>query len=214
MRILSKREYGGFLVRLISNRWTEIAYVVVGVRGLQLEVETPSDWHERKLGWVRIGLGIGKIAFAFPWWGKIPPDDGQCSGPTFGFNFFGDGLHLHWGKSHGKRDDPFTIWPMPWKWRHREHKILGEPESHPYIYKLKSGELQHRTATITKESRLWTRPWLPYRKLSNYIDVKFSDEVGERTGSWKGGCTGCGYDMLPGETPWQTLRRMESERKF
>lgn len=46
------------------------------------------------------------------------------------------------------------------------------------------------------------------------IDVQFSDEVGERTGSWKGGTIGCGYNMLPGESPLDTLRRMEAERKF
>jgi len=44
--------------------------------------------------------------------------------------------------------------------------------------------------------------------------VKFSDEVGERTGSWKGGVIGTGSEMRPGESPEQCLRRMERERKF
>jgi len=50
--------------------------------------------------WGRLGLGRGlfEVCFAFPW-GKTAPDDGQSSG---GFNFFGDGLRLHWGKSHGQ----------------------------------------------------------------------------------------------------------------
>lgn len=30
----------------------------------------------------------------------------------------------------------------------------------------------------------------------------------------KGGCTGCGYDIKPGETPLECLQRMERERKF
>jgi len=42
----------------------------------------------------------------------------------------------------------------------------------------------------------------------------FDREIGERSGSWKGGCIGCGWDMKPGETAEQTLRRMESERTF
>jgi hypothetical protein len=46
------------------------------------------------------------------------------------------------------------------------------------------------------------------------IEVGFDDEVGERTGSWKGGTIGCGYDMLPDESAVQCLRRMERERKF
>ena len=46
------------------------------------------------------------------------------------------------------------------------------------------------------------------------IGVSFDGEVGEETGSWKGGCVGCGYEMLPGEVPLDTLRRMERDRKF
>jgi len=46
------------------------------------------------------------------------------------------------------------------------------------------------------------------------INIEFSDEVGERTGSWKGGCTACGYDWLPGEEQETALRRMERECKF
>jgi hypothetical protein len=44
--------------------------------------------------------------------------------------------------------------------------------------------------------------------------VVFSAEVGERSGSWKGGCIGCGYDLLPDELPEECLRRMERDRKF
>lgn len=43
---------------------------------------------------------------------------------------------------------------------------------------------------------------------------KHTGEVGESTGGWKGGTLGCGYEMKPGETPLETLRRMECERKF
>jgi hypothetical protein len=50
--------------------------------------------------------------------------------------------------------------------------------------------------------------------VSTTLDVKFDDEVGERSGSWKGGTIGCSYEMLPNETPEQTLRRMEKEREF
>lgn len=89
-----------------------------------------------------------------------------------------------------------------------------------YRYVLKSGEVQERTAAVTVERRSWCwRTW-PFRWLRwpsttrTSIEVEFSDEVGERSGSWKGGTVGCGYDLLPGETPEACLRRMESERKF
>ena len=115
-------------------------------------------------------------------------------------------------------------------------------EEYPYTYTLKNGNIQHRTATIKVEEREWRQRWLMWTKLfSNSrktIDIKFgyagpinrkviiekvgnklidekqTGEVGEKTGSWKGGTTGCGYEMLPNETPLDTLRRMEKERKF
>lgn len=204
---------GSYLLRFFI-RWVEVAYFKLGLSGLQADIEFPSDWHEHRLGWVRLGFGLFKFCFAFPWPWTVP-DDCQCSGPTFGFNFFGDGLHLHWGKSHGKRDDPFTIIPMPWQWRHRKHLVLSAtPENHPYTYTLRSGEVQERTATITEEMRYWTRPWLPYERWQRDIDVLFNKEVGERSGSWKGGVLGCGWAMLPGESALDTLRRMEQEREF
>jgi hypothetical protein len=211
-RLRKERDRRGTLIRAFG-RDGEIAYARLGLSGLQAEVEFPSDWHEQRRAWVRIGIGIAKIAFSFPW-SKVVPDEHQCSGPTYGFCFFDDGLQLHWGKQKGRRDDPFTIIGMPWRWQHREHRILSEPETHPYRYRLRSGEVQERTAIIQIETRRWTRPWLPWRRTSRYIDIAFSDEVGERSGSWKGGVLGCSYDMLPNETALDCLRRMERERQF
>ena len=57
--------------------------------------------------------------------------------------------------------------------------------------------------------------WSPFlNQVIRSIDVQFDKEVGERTGSWKGGTVGCGYEMLPNESPYQCLKRMEQERKF
>lgn len=91
-------------------------------------------------------------------------------------------------------------------------------ETHPYTYTLRSGKVQERLATIKVEEREWRWhwfKWLPLTKMvRKTISVNFNDEVGERTGSWKGGTTGCGYELFPGETPYECLKRMESERKF
>jgi len=214
MRILAERDYKGYLIRFfLGKHWAEVAYIKLGLSGVQAELEFPSDWHEQRAAWVRLGFGLFKVCFCFPWpW--VVPDDGQCSGPTFGFCLFSDGLHLHWGKTHGKRDDPFTNIDMPWQWRHREHKVLTAPESHTYLYTLRSGEVQKRVATIQVETYSWTRPWLPYKMSRQSIRVTFDKEIGERTGSWKGGTMGCGYQMLPDEYPLDTLRRMERDRKF
>lgn len=212
MRFRLERKSFGPLLRVFGKDG-EIAWATLGISGLQAEIEFPSDWHERRRAWVRFGFGFGRLSFSFPW-SKVVPDEYQCSGPTYGFRFYEDLLWIRYGKDKGTKDDPRITLHMPWAWTHREHKVLTEPEDHPYTYTLRSGEVQHRTATIKAEQRKWTRWWIPFRRVSRSIDITFSDEVGERTGSWKGGCVGCGYEMKPGETPLQALRRMEAERKF
>lgn len=91
-------------------------------------------------------------------------------------------------------------------------------ESHPYNYKLNNGNIQNRVANISVIEREWRMKIFKFTKLFNrtrkVIDIEFDDEVGEKTGSWKGGCLGCSYEILKGETPEQTLRRMEKERIF
>jgi hypothetical protein len=106
---------------------------------------------------------------------------------------------------------------------------------------LNNGTIQQRFATVCVEEREWRWrwfQWLPFPRLKRKtLDVEFSyggpiyreilfekighplkhkqtGEVGERTGDWKGGTLGCGYTMEKGETPLETLRRMERERKF
>ena len=88
----------------------------------------------------------------------------------------------------------------------------------PYRYTLRSGEVQVRTATVYVDRMQCRQKWLKWTSWfamnRQSIDVHFSDEIGERTGSWKGGVVGCGCTMLPGETALDTLRRMERERVF
>jgi hypothetical protein len=217
MKLAFNKETGYWLLRVRNSNYTEVAYATLGWKGLQAEMEIPSDWHEDRRVWFRFGLGIGSVCFSLPWpksW-RVVPDEFQCSGPTYGFQFYEDLLWIRWGKDNGRsKGSPRAAFYMPWAWKHREHRVLSEPESHPYTYVLRSGEVQNRTATIKAEQRTWTRWWLPFKHVIRSIDIEFSDEVGERTGSWKGGCIGCTYTMNPGETPLQALRRMEKERRF
>lgn len=211
LRVAKSKQYPRIMLQLFHHY--EIAYIAFGLNGLCAEIEFPSDWHEYSGAWVKIGLGVFTFAFSFPWpW--TSKDEGQCSGHTYGFTFFRDGLHLHWGKSKGRGDDPFTIIQMPWAWRHKQHDILDDMKEYPYKYTLHSGEVQKRIARIREERRIWTRPWIPWKSESRYIEVEFNKEVGEGTGSWKGGVLGCSYEMLKDETPLDALRRMELERKF
>jgi len=69
---------------------------------------------------------------------------------------------------------------------------------------------------IYVEEREWRPKWLKwtglFAKIKRTIDVHFLKEVGSRKGSWKGGTIGCGYNLLPNETPLDCLKRMEKER--
>lgn len=158
---------------------------------------------------------------------------------SMGFSFdrdFGDSIHFNW-RSHT------YIFHLPWHWEQVRHDVqlddgswgpwLAEwhtdaegnalndgrhKEKHPYRYLLRSGEVQERNATIYVERRerrwRWFQ-WLPFpRRMTHAISVAFDAEVGERTGSWKGGCVGCSWEMRIDETPREALKRMEWERKF
>ena len=139
-------------------------------------------------------------------------------------------IHFSWGEK-------YKIFDLPWSWVHQEHTVrnrMGEftpyvseidgedervIEKHPYTHVCKDGRIQKAEATIFVEKRIWKWKWfqwLPFPKSAKTnIDVWFSNPIGEREGvHWKGGTLGCGYDMKKGETPRQTLMRMEKERKF
>lgn len=208
MRFALEKERRGYLLRC-WHRHVERAWLAVKLCGFAANIETPSDRHEERLIWLHIGLGVCSLGVSLPWSGAIVPDNGHCSGPRYGFQFFEDIFWIYYG------NDKSLSFYMPWHWKHRWHREFPETkQTHPYTYILRSGEIQQRTATIQREERLWTRFWIPWRKLSRSIDVQFSDEVGEETGSWKGGTIGCGYELKSGELPMECLRRMELERKF
>lgn len=190
--------------------------------GLELSIEFPSTWHEDgKLAMLRFCLLWGNVTVYFPWY-RLYEDHYQCSGPRFGFHLTtlgepdGPMLFLYYGNDKGTPKGSRTkIIYGPWSWgtcvRHDKFYPIYTA---PYRYKLRSGKVQRRTATFRVIEQEWRRWWLPYKMVWRGIDVQFDEEVGERSGSWKGGTVGCGYELLPGETPVQCLRRMERERKF
>jgi len=137
---------------------------------------------------------------------------------------------LHWYRSsYLLKSDEEYHWDSDLKWEH-ETKGNGKnmwedkwkdvlwKKTYPYEYTLKSGETQGRTAEIKVVEQEWRRRWLMwtplFNRVSRRIDVSFSDEVGEQSGSWKGGTVGCSFEILFSETPREALRRMELTCKF
>ena len=146
-----------------------------------------------------------------------------------------------WSRRDKKNSDHTKLFTYPWaNWRMVRHEVMMHDgswiekphdwcsaipstdrdglyrERLPYHYKDKHVD-QITTATITAERREWRLkllPWLPLGRNQQSISIDFSDEIGAERGSWKGGVLGCSELMMPGETPEQTLRRVEGERKF
>lgn len=93
-------------------------------------------------------------------------------------------------------------------------KDVLDIEHHDYKYTLLSGKVQHVTATVY-QMRVYSKSWFGlWKTCERYLEIKFSEGIGEGTGSWKGGVLRCSYKMLKGETSYDALKRMESERKF
>lgn len=166
----------------------------------------------------------------------------ECDAPKWGVSIHGNTLWIYrGGKGNMNGGNKWWTWHIPFltkDWVRTsimlndgtwEHETQGnrksfykkawkdKQQSWQYDYKDKyDGEVI--PTTIYLEQREWRRKWLKWTSLfasvSTSIDVHFSKEVGSRKGSWKGGTIGCGYELLPNETPLDCLKRMEIERDF
>jgi len=145
--------------------------------------------------------------------------------------YFSESVYLTCG-SH------FWFLNMPWmfvnvksevilpngEWAKQKHPFVTKESDgrweaeYPYKYVLNNGDEQNviaKVCVVRMEWRIWLIKWMPYfAKVRKFIEVNFSEEVGENAGSYKGGTIGCGYEMEPNETPEECLRRMERERDF
>ena len=193
----------------------------------------PASYFDNRWGFT-ISLGWGKLYVHFPIYSKYD----ECDPPRYGFYYFENAFWLCLGSKIKSFHMP---WHLEWvrtsclladekTW---EHEVKGDrgknfwdnekwgnklfSQTWPYKYVLKSGAIQNVNATIRVEEREWRRNWLmwtkAFRLVRRSINIDFDGEVGERAGSWKGGTTGCGYDLKPYETPSECLFRMERERK-
>ncbi len=151
---------------------------------------------------------------------------------SWGLSTCDNSVHVSWGHRSKCFDVPWSTWvrvsqevrradgswvPYVGIWERGKQRDGRHVETHSYRYMLQSGEVQERTATIYVERerrKLKLLRLLPFARTTHYIEVQFSDEVGERSGSWKGGTIGCAYEMRPDETPRECLKRMERDRKF
>jgi len=184
------------------------------------------------LGWGQLFLNIPQVRSKYD----------ECDPPRYGFYFYGEGQF--WPDTfvicRGRKTKHIELpWCLNWirtsklatdqTWMHETRKNRIEwyksatedliwKGTYPYTYVLKNGTVQNRTATVTVEEREWRPRWFKWTTLFAHIRrsiwIEFDAEVGERTGSWKGGTLGCGWELKPGQTPEEALREMEEQRKM
>ena len=83
----------------------------------------------------------------------------------------------------------------------------------PFVYTLRNGEKQHRTATCHLKRSTYGWQWFPFiRKSYLSMEYQFDEEVGECSGSWKGGVIASGIKMTLGETMEQAIERLKIQK--
>lgn len=230
------------IVRLLGGKWRDgkrawrMKWGELSIsRGIAAELCLFEDGYSLNLHAFRINVFI-KLPFLRRFY-RHPKEMME----SWGFSVNGDTAHFNWGDRTKVLALPWRNWiqvanevrrpdgswvPYVGEWEINSAGMLSETNKEPdgreiveapYRYLLRSGKVQEVTASVYVERRIRKLKMLkrlPFAKTTYAIDVRFSDEVGEESGSWKGGCIGCGYTIKPGESPLQCLKRMEQERRF
>ena len=198
----------------------------------------PASYFDNRF-FIHFSIIWGDFYIHIPW---IRSKYDECDPPEYGFYFYshGSGIPDNFVVCKGKKTKHHELpWAYQWvrtsillkdgTWDHEtkknrknyyenEWKEKRHTEQHTYKYTLENGIIQGRIAEVTVTEREWRPKWFKwtgfFSKNRRSIDVEFNEEVGEGSGSWKGGTLGCGWDLLPGETIKNALSRMEEERKF
>lgn len=215
----------------------------VGWHDWKFEIAYEECGYEEGNGELHISLLGWHSVFKFPWKSKRFPY-GDCDAPQWGIAIHDSTLWIYRGGNGnlggGSR---WWTWDIPFftsvHIRHQvecesgmvDYDTLMKREDKTYVA-LKDNEYVHKyhydykdsfdgtivPCTYWVEEREWRRKWLTWCKIGRivrrYIEIEFDGEVGKGKESWKGGCIGCSYDLLAGETPEECIKRMERERKF
>jgi len=124
---------------------------------------------------------------------------------------------LNFGKwlVYNKQKDWYSIYTLFEKDIRKVLKNKIWEETYNYTYTTKKGEIQKAKAIVNVSQRVWKQYWFKihlYDRKQTFIEVKFKPCVGEK--NHDAGCYMCDWEMIKGETPLDTLKRMEKIRIF
>jgi len=195
-------------------------------------------WSAPRFTWERHGgiicLGWGELFWGFQ----------SMEGPTWGFYWYEHTLVICKGKTQKHIDMPYTrkcyrssiLLKDGKTWEHEltsegnklQNKDFWDSEkwkdkrwsnNFSFIYKSKKfGKVASGVAHVTIdeiEFRIRSCMWATInRRIYKKLWVEFDTELGDESGSWKGGVVGSGIEMKKGEKPSEAFQRMMSERRW
>lgn len=230
------------LFKKVNNQY-EIGKWYVGWKSPDVEItyNTSSYYHDNAE--LHISLFGWHSLFRLPWKHKNK-NNWFTYGKKYGFNTFNHILIFHFGLKTKCWELPFVSYGNVYRWvRYKGHLdyYFCECDSsderywgtHPNKTNYQGGCQEPTTWTYNYtdpydgtvvpckfwvEEMEWRPKWLKWTKrfalIKRFIEVEFSQEMGSKKDTWKGGTMGCSYEMLPDEHPKECIRRMEKEYKF
>lgn len=223
---------------IIKRRGTqyEIGNWYVGWKSKTFEVSYRSHGYESKNAELHISMFGWHSMLRLPW--KCKENILWREEKKYGISVHDNTVFFHWGYDLKGWDIPFVNYGTAVRWE----RYCGPDDLFQMEDRLHWDEHYYRTDRKVMEPTTWTynytdpydgkvvpcrfwveelewRPkWLRwtkrFAKVRRFIEVEFSEEMGPRKGSWKGGTIGCGFNMLKGEHPMECIKRMEKEYKF
>ena len=186
-----------------------------------------------------ISLFGWKSIIRLPW---IHKRENLWENKRYGFYLFQKTIFFNIGRKMKSWDLPFITYGNAFRWEryigHPDFYFISSQykeswQQHPYKTNYKESYQEPTTWTYDftdpydaqvipckfwVEEMEWRPKWLKwtkrFAKIKRFIEVEFSQEVGSKKGTWKGGTVGCSYDMLDDERPMDCMRRMEKEYNF
>jgi len=210
-----------FKVEFSPNWGFTIKYLVIGY----------SDYGYAQFLW---HFFYGQFFITFPWKHKVGKDY-SCDHPSYGLTYHNNSLMFYWNKK-------CKVWNLPFfsydwirtslllsngTWEHESKGNRKDFYNKEWTDKQWEITIPYKHTTSSEghidvdvkchiTEREWRRKWFKWTKtsakISRTVAVEFSDEVGPRRGSWKGGVLGTGFKIPNNTTDIDKgLKKMEKE---
>lgn len=219
----------------------EIGKWYVGWKSPDVEFTYRTSGYHYSNAEIHISMFGWHSMFRLPWSHKNN-NNWDIDDKTYGVFIYNNVLYRCWGQKIKSWELPFVSYGNAYRWERYTGKpelyLVSSYEkenweTHPYKMKCQDGCQEPTTWTYDYtdpydgtvvpckfwvEEMEWRPKWLKwtkrFSKIKRFIEIEFSQEMGSKKDTWKGGTVGCGYNLLSDEHPEECIQRMEKEYKF